>query len=304
MNRLTSALLATAGTAALLGAAAVPAHAAAGADLVVTRVSFSGSAVAGAPLTFKATIRNVGTAATRAGVVHGVRFQVDGVTTTWSDTSTASLAPGASRTVTANSGPAATAAWTAAAGSHVVTADVDDVRRLAEADESNNRLQRTVRIAAARTAVSSTARLGTDASGAPRVVVDSALTPSARATTVRSAVTGTASVACFRGGALVPGTERSIGSRTVGSTTDAGGSTLVAVAAEAPARSARVSAEVSHEAILRSDYGAPSELTCPAGAVGDFARWHVTRVESVRTDAATGAVTGTSARDVDVTLTF
>ena len=76
-----------------------------------------------------------------AAVVHGVLFKVDGVARTWSDTSTGSLAAGASRTVTANAGPAGKATWPGTAGQHTVQAVVDDINRIkTESDESNNGL--------------------------------------------------------------------------------------------------------------------------------------------------------------------
>jgi subtilase family serine protease len=109
-------------------------------DLVVTGVSWTPtSPAADGAVTFQATIKNQGTAATPIGVVHGVVFKVDGVARTWSDTSTASLAAGASRTVTANGGPAGKATWPGTAGQHTVQAVVDDINRIkTESDETNN----------------------------------------------------------------------------------------------------------------------------------------------------------------------
>ena len=111
-------------------------------DLVVTGVSWTPSAPGtGAAVTFKATIKNQGTAATPADVVHGVVFKVDGVARTWSDTSTGSLAVGASRTVTANGGTAGKATWPGTTGQHTVQAVVDDINRIkTESDETNNAL--------------------------------------------------------------------------------------------------------------------------------------------------------------------
>ncbi len=110
-------------------------------DLIVTAIAWSPpSPVTGNAVTFSATIKNQGTAATPSGVIHGVEFRVDGVQTNWSDTSTASLAAGATRTVTANSGPSGSSTWTATAGAHTILATVDDVNRIAESNESNNTL--------------------------------------------------------------------------------------------------------------------------------------------------------------------
>ncbi|MDX6403845.1 MAG: hypothetical protein QOH70_1300 [Blastocatellia bacterium] len=111
-------------------------------DLIVTAVTWSpASPVTGNAVTFSATIQNQGGSATPAGVIHGVEFRVDGVQVNWSDTSTASLAAGASRTVTANSGPnGGSSTWTATSGTHTILATVDDVNRIAESNESNNTL--------------------------------------------------------------------------------------------------------------------------------------------------------------------
>src|SRR3989344_408882 len=115
-------------------------------DLVVTDVSWTpGSPIDGNSVTFKATVKNQGAAATPAGTIIGVAFGVDGNrTVTWSDTNTSSLAPGASVTLTANSGPSGSAVWlTSTAGTYVLEARVDDpseVDRITESDETNNRL--------------------------------------------------------------------------------------------------------------------------------------------------------------------
>src|SRR5258706_11418410 len=94
----------------------------------------------GTPVLFSATVKNEGTVATPAGTIVGVRFEIDGQLVTWSDTSTASLAPGATRTLTANSGPQGTATWLATSGIHRLSAWVDDVNRLADVNRNNNKL--------------------------------------------------------------------------------------------------------------------------------------------------------------------
>ena len=110
-------------------------------DLIVTDVSWSPANPApGNAVTFSATIKNQGTTPTPPGVIHGVLFSVDGTPVTWSDNSTASLDPGASRTVTANGGPSGSSTWTATAGTHTILANVDDINRIAESNESNNTL--------------------------------------------------------------------------------------------------------------------------------------------------------------------
>lgn len=110
-------------------------------DLIVTAVSMSPANVAPGQLaTFSATVKNQGTAATPAGVIIGVQFDVDGIEVSWSDTDTQSLAPGSSVTLTANSGPSGNSTWTATSGAHTVLAWVDDVNRIAESDKANNKL--------------------------------------------------------------------------------------------------------------------------------------------------------------------
>ena len=110
-------------------------------DLVVTDISWDPASPApGSAVTLKATIKNLGDAPTPAGVKHGVLFTFDdgaagsGV---WSDTHTASIAPGAWVTLTANGGSAG-ATWKAVEGTHTVKAHVDDVNRIAESDDTNN----------------------------------------------------------------------------------------------------------------------------------------------------------------------
>ena len=149
--RRTAAALVTAATLGVAGAVD-SAVAAGGPDLVVTGVSTaSGSLTTGSKVVFSATIRNAGTAATPAGVVHGVAFAVDGQVVSWSDTAVASLAPGASITVKASGGPQG-AVWTATGGQHTVRAHVDDVNRVREGNETNNVLTRTVSVTSAQAA--------------------------------------------------------------------------------------------------------------------------------------------------------
>jgi hypothetical protein len=95
-------------------------------------------------LTFSAVVKNQGTAATPAGTIIGVLFNLEG-TFTWSDTNTTSLAPGASVTLTANGG-ANGSTWSAVIGAHTVTATVDDVNRIPESNESNNSLTSSVTV--------------------------------------------------------------------------------------------------------------------------------------------------------------
>ncbi|HMJ12405.1 MAG TPA: family 16 glycosylhydrolase [Polyangiaceae bacterium] len=116
-------------------------------DLVVTQINLSPSSPrAGDPVTFSATVKNQGTAATPAGTIVGVLFSVDGSPVAWSDTFSQSVEAGATVNLTANGGPSG-ATWTATSGSHQVVAFVDDVNRIAnESNENNNQLARSVSV--------------------------------------------------------------------------------------------------------------------------------------------------------------
>jgi subtilase family serine protease len=112
-----------------------------GPDLAVVSADFlPANVAAGQPATFRATVKNLGTAPTPGGTIIGVAFNVDGTLMNWSDTNTQALAPGASVTLTANSGPAGRSTWTATSGGHTLQAWVDDINRIAESDETNNKL--------------------------------------------------------------------------------------------------------------------------------------------------------------------
>jgi len=112
-----------------------------GIDLTVTNVAWGPVAPsAGTPTSFSVTVKNNGTVATPAGTTIGVLFQIDGVGVNWSDSSNTSLAPGASRTLTANAGPGGVATWTATSGRHRLAAWADDVNRMTDTDRSNNKI--------------------------------------------------------------------------------------------------------------------------------------------------------------------
>ncbi|WP_432572474.1 CARDB domain-containing protein [Kineococcus sp. SYSU DK005] len=160
-----------AGAAAVLGmlgagAGAAPAVAApALPDLVVTGVSPAlGSYMQGSQVLFEATVRNVGRAAKEPGQVVGVAFVVDGRVVTWSDDTTAGIAPGESITVRATAGPTGARTWAVTPGRHSVRAWVDDVDRVREADERNNVLEQEVAVArsTARAVTGVTARAAAD----------------------------------------------------------------------------------------------------------------------------------------------
>jgi subtilase family serine protease len=113
----------------------------AGIDLTVNNIMFAPTNFGpGQPVTFSATVKNEGNVATPAGTILGVRFEIDGQLVTWSDNNTQSLAPGATRTLTANSGTQGVASWTSTAGNHRLSAWVDDVNRIADVNRGNNKL--------------------------------------------------------------------------------------------------------------------------------------------------------------------
>ncbi len=112
-----------------------------GYDLQVVSVETDRDVIcAGDAVTFTATVVNAGDTAIPAGVIIGVQFQIDGSTEmiTWCDSYSGGLAAGDTVRLSANGGTNGNA-WIAQAGSHALTAWVDDVNRLPEeANEGNN----------------------------------------------------------------------------------------------------------------------------------------------------------------------
>ena len=99
----------------------------------------------GMKIGFSAVVENIGNAPTPEGVTLGVKFGVDGRTVAWHDQTRKALAPGGKITVTANSGPSRL--WTVAPGTHKILADADDVNRIMESNELNNRLEIEIKVA-------------------------------------------------------------------------------------------------------------------------------------------------------------
>jgi glucan endo-1,3-alpha-glucosidase len=127
-------------------------------DLVVTGLTMTPTnPKAGDHVVFTAAVLNQGTVATPVGTVVGVGFDLDGsaAASVWEDTDTTALAPGASVTLMATGGTIGGNYWIATGGSHSVTAWVDDVNRIPETNESNNKLTETLSVdtASAATAV-------------------------------------------------------------------------------------------------------------------------------------------------------
>jgi glucan endo-1,3-alpha-glucosidase len=115
-------------------------------DLVVTNISYTpANPLPGEAVTFSATIKNQGTAATPDGTIVGVSFAVDNVISVWCS-SYASIPAGASFVATANGGANGLNTWMSTSGNHTVEAFVDDVNRVAESNETNNKLSQTYSI--------------------------------------------------------------------------------------------------------------------------------------------------------------
>lgn len=112
-------------------------------DLVVTDLSWwPAKPSAGERVTFSATIKNLGTAATPAGTPFRVGFSLDdGPVAFWSDAYTDPIPPGASVTIEAAGGVDGRD-WRAVPGDHTLHAQADETGSLAESDEGNNRSSR------------------------------------------------------------------------------------------------------------------------------------------------------------------
>ena len=118
-------------------------------DLVITGLNLSpATPTAGSAVTFSATIKNQGTAATplgqAGGLFLGVGFQIDGQWVSWSDNYYGSLAPGASVTLYPNNGTGGLKTWKATRGSHTLKAIVDNLNLISESTETNNTRSKSV----------------------------------------------------------------------------------------------------------------------------------------------------------------
>ncbi|MDP1786772.1 Ig-like domain-containing protein, partial [Nitrosomonas sp.] len=100
-------------------------------DVIVTSVSYADGI-------FTSTVTNQGTAATPVGTVIGVGYSVNGNFRTWGAVA-GPLAVGASVTIGTNGGP-----YIIPNGTHTIMADVDDVNRFTESNETNNQLSQPV----------------------------------------------------------------------------------------------------------------------------------------------------------------
>ncbi|MBI5388450.1 MAG: hypothetical protein HZA90_27615 [Verrucomicrobia bacterium] len=120
------------------------------ADLVVTALRMTpATPVEGDSVIFKATLKNIGQAASPQGVDARVAIYVDGgEAVAWADCTT-TLWPGQSITLAATNGPGGAHTWSATAGTHTLSALADDANLVAEQNENNNRLDRMVAVAPA-----------------------------------------------------------------------------------------------------------------------------------------------------------
>ncbi len=267
-------------------------------NLVVTAVTWAPTApVAGQQVRFTATIENRGNAATPAGVVHGVGFQVDGVLRTWSDDFRGTLQPGQRTTLSAVGGPAG-ATWPAVAGPRTVRAHVDDAKRIAESNEGDNVLDRRLDVAPG---------LSLRVRGGDVVTTVAA---NSRATVTATSMTGGVYGGCFTaGGTLVDGSERYLQEFTVGNDTfspGAGSFGYVGLAEVPASRTATaLRTELGFGQLLRS-YQGHFPFTCAAGSAPGFSRFQARSVRTTQWYGSMGGgagaqvATATAAVDVDL----
>lgn len=107
--------------------------------MVVTGIGMSPSpSVVGEPITFYATVINIGNAPTPSGAVIEVSFLIDGAEVSLSNSYSSSLVPGQWATLQANSGPNGKSTWLATAGTHRLEAWVNSAGLFPESNTSNN----------------------------------------------------------------------------------------------------------------------------------------------------------------------
>ncbi|MDP4176809.1 MAG: CARDB domain-containing protein, partial [Bacillota bacterium] len=109
------------------------------ADLIVTDIDYKPSLPCeGEDVTFSATIKNIGKAATPEGVTNKIQFSLDGGNSfVWVDNYSRSLEPGQSVTLRVNAGNTGTV-WNAIAGNHIIKAVVNPQKLIYEGNYSNN----------------------------------------------------------------------------------------------------------------------------------------------------------------------
>ena len=104
-------------------------------DLVVTAFNYANGV-------FSATVKNIGTAATAAGLSPGILYSVDGAWKSWGYI-TQPIAVGASANIGAQGGN-----FVIPNGTHVIQAFVDNINQFAELNEGNNTLSQTIIVGA------------------------------------------------------------------------------------------------------------------------------------------------------------
>lgn len=233
-------------------------------NLVVTAVEWGPvDPVGGQQVRFSAVVQNTGTAATPEGTITGVAFEVDGVKRTWSDTTTRSLPPGQSFTLTANYGPAGSATWAAASGTHTVRAVVDDVARIRESREDDNSRSAKLPVASG---------LSVQVGAGSGLLVGMANL--ARPTVLTTSVTGDLYAGCRTAdGVLVDGTEQFVASWTLGRDRPAFGQKFNDGADMVAAGVTQQWSGVSSFQVLYS-YQGHAPVPCPAGQTVGFTGLH------------------------------
>ncbi|WP_328291447.1 Ig-like domain-containing protein [Kineococcus sp. NBC_00420] len=274
--------------------AATARAAAARPDLVVSSLKWAPlSPAAGQQLRFNAVITNQGTAATPAGTISGVAFEVDGRKRTWSDTTTTAIQPGQSVLVTANGGPTGSATWTTTAGSHTLRAVVDDVARIPESNEGNNTRNATVTVASG---------LSVRPGGAGLLVGFANLN---RPTVLTTNITGDLYAGCFdQQDVLVDGTEQFVGAWTIGRNTPNYGGKFFdgEVMLSAVQTQQTVGADLQE---VYYSYQGHSPVPCATGQTARFTGFHASSITLTRWPGKFGSEGPALARvqqDVDLVL--
>ena len=111
-------------------------------DLILTEIRWEPeNPKEGDDIIFFATIKNIGTGASPAGVKHGVAFSVNGVVRSWSDGFFGSMAPDEEVEVSSRMEGSTGALWTVGADpTYTIKGEVNDTKDFQEADFTNNTL--------------------------------------------------------------------------------------------------------------------------------------------------------------------
>lgn len=116
-------------------------------DLILTKVwTVPAAPKVGDQVSFLALIVNRGTGPSPAGIIHGISFNIDGPQVCWSGDLTGSIPAGGMVFACSSGGPSGSDTWTATAGTHTLSATVDDINRMAECIETNNQLNTSITV--------------------------------------------------------------------------------------------------------------------------------------------------------------